>query len=175
MLVVQHIWSHWTKKARAADEQRPRPPEACSLPNLLPDAAAWLHDVRRLEREDFRLEAQSLPLTVESWTHASPIHPANLSWRPRSTGYEISLHDPWSSMRRTAWPAQLPQPITTLEPGQVALIDWNGRFMNSLFGSNRGYFYAEHRFWLANAEAPGPRLFLDAQPRKHIDLRTKIY
>jgi hypothetical protein len=47
----------------------------------------------------------------------------------------------------------------------------------STFGSNRSSYYEQHIYWLAFADgpAPAPRLFLDAAPRKHVDLRTGIY
>jgi hypothetical protein len=68
------------------------------------------------------------------------------------------------------WP-----PLFTLREGETARIDWNGRFRTSLFGSNRSSYYEQHIYWLALTGDPPPRLFLDATPRKHVDLRTEIY
>jgi len=70
------------------------------------------------------------------------------------------------------WPAHLPSPLFTLHPGDTARIDWNGRFA---FGSNHSSYYEQHIYWLAMADAVEPRLFLDATPRKHVDLRGDIY
>src|SRR5690349_2443281 len=129
MLVLQHLWSHWTKASRGGDRKRPRLDPAYLLPHV-PGGQVWLHDVRRLEREEFRVEARSRGLEPDDWTHPEPAHPANLRWRSLGTDFEITLHEPWATLRRTAWPGWLPQPLVVLGPGDIALIDWNGRFMN---------------------------------------------
>jgi len=76
---------------------------------------------------------------------------------------------------QTKWPAFLPSPLFTLRPGDVARIDWNARLRRSTFGSNRASYYEQHLYWLALADTPHLRLFLDSRPRKHVDLRTEIY
>lgn len=175
MLVLQHLWSHWTKASRGAAVARPTLPQA--LPLLPPevDALAWRHEARLLEHEAFALLERAGPLTPESWRASEPLHPANLSWRWVADEVHVSVHRPWPDMLRTAWPQHLPSPLMVLLPGERVRLDWNGRFANSLNGSNRGYFYAEHRVWIANVAEPSPDLFLRQPPRKHIDLRTKIY
>lgn len=175
MFVVQHLWSHWTKASRPAAAGRPRLDDAYPLRLPAAPAPAWLHDVRRLEQEGFELAAKSEPLDPETWSHASPPHPANLRWRMAGADVRLSLTEPWPSVRRTSWPAHLPEPIAVLRPGDVVTIDWNARFAASAGGSHGGYFYAEHRYWCANTASPTPELFTDATPRKHLDLRTRIY
>jgi hypothetical protein len=36
-------------------------------------------------------------------------------------------------------------------------------------------FYEEHTVWVTLQEAPTDRVFVELAPRKHIDLRTRIY
>ena len=42
-------------------------------------------------------------------------------------------------------------------------------------GHNRSTYYEQHLYWLAVTSEPRERLFLDADPKKSIDLRTEIY
>ena len=79
-------------------------------------------------------------------------------------------------MRVTDWPGHLPKPLIRLTPGESVLIDWNGRFRNSMGGSNRGYFYEQHRVAAACLDAPFDQdLFLKLKPKKAFDFTTRIY
>jgi hypothetical protein len=180
MLIVQHIWSRWTKAARGANAplQRPRLDEAYALPQepyvSPPAGGALLHDIRALEREDFAIDPSFAPVTRREWKEAQWSHGALLDWHVGAQGVGIILQSD-TSRRQTKWPAFLPSPLFTLREGETARIDWNGRFRTSMGGSNRSSYYEQHCYWLALAGDPAPRLFLDAAPRKHIDLRTEIY
>ena len=98
-----------------------------------------------------------------------------LDWHYRGGEADIVLSPPSPYRLQTKWPARLPSPLLTLRAGDVVRIDWNGRLRRSLFGSNRSSYYEQHTYWLALSDRPEPRLFLDAAPVKHVDLRTEIY
>jgi len=176
MLVVQHIWTRWTKAARGANAplKRPRLDEAYALPAATPSGDALLHDVRTLEQEDFRIERSFGAITRQEWKEAQWSHGALLDWHLGKDGAQIVLQSD-TSRRQTKWPAFLPSPLFTLRAGETARIDWNGRFRTSMGGSNRSSYYEQHTYWLALTEEADQRLFLDAEPRKHVDLRTEIY
>jgi len=184
VLVVQHIWSRWTKQVRAAAAARPRPEPAYPLPLATYDAGpadVLAHEVRRMETEDFRTEhrigqVRELHDLVGPHDQATT-SVANLRWQPVGRGaFALTLMPPWEGMRATAWPAHLPSPLITLEPGQSAVIDWNGRFRSSMGGSNRSFFYEQHRYAAACVDGrPDRDLFLTHEPRKVIDLTTRIY
>lgn len=100
----------------------------------------------------------------------------NLAWKQGPGGYALTLTAPMEGMRVTDWPAHLPRPLTVIGPGQSVVIDWNGRFHASLFGSNRSYFYEQHRLAAACLDSPpAPDLFLTLKPRKLFDFTTRIY
>jgi hypothetical protein len=166
MLVIQHIWSRWTKAARGANAalERARLEEAYPLPAMEPGAPVAAHEIRASEWEDFARIETAGPVTARWWKGWH-----NVRWRLRKRAVEIYLTDPHVASK---WPAHLPSPLFMLHPGEIARIDWNGRFG---FGSNRSSYYEQHIYWLAMADAPEPRLFLDAAPRKHVDLRGDIY
>lgn len=177
MLIIQNIWSRWTKAARGANSRlrRPRLEQAYALPQAEQGGEVLCHEVRAMEAEGFALFEQIGPVGRDDWKRAQPYRATPLDWRLAGDGAEIRLTHPSEHMLRTKWPAFLPSPLFTLRPGETARIDWNGRFRSSLFGSNLAYFFEQHTYWLAFADAPDPRLFLDARPRKHVDLRTEIY
>lgn len=178
MIVVQHLWSHWTKASRPAAAQRPRLPDAASLAAPVGEAPGktWLHDIRRLEREGFERREGSGWTTSADWGSREPLSPANVSWRPRAGGgVEVSVHRPWPLMLRTAWPEALPTPLLALPPEAVGKIVWNGRFFASAGGSDRSYFYAEHVVLIVETERPEPDLFTATPPARTVDLRTRIY
>lgn len=177
MLIIQHIWSHWTKAARGADAplKRPRLAEAYALPPFEGTAEVLRHEVRAVEQEDFAIVERIGPVSRDEWKRPMPFHDTILDWRLGKDGAGISLSHPSEHRLQTKWPGHLPSPLFTLRPGESARIDWNGRLRRSLFGSNRSSYYERHVYWLALTDAPAPRLFLDAAPRKHIDLRTEIY
>lgn len=133
------------------------------------------HELRAMESEGFVLIELIGPVSRDDWQRAQPCRATPLDWRLTPSGAEIRLTHPSEDRLRTKWPALLPSPLFTLRPGDTARIDWNGRFRSSLFGSSLAYYFEQHTYWLAVAEAPHPRLFLDAEPRKHVDLRTEIY
>lgn len=178
MIVVQHLWSHWTKASRPAGARRPQLPEAAPLPLPAGEAAgrAWLHDVRLLEREGFDRHETAAWATRDDWTHAEPMHPANVGWREGPDGgVELTARRPWGSMLRTAWPVVLPSPLLSVGPERVARILWNGRFLASAGGSDGSYFYAEHAILAVSTTRPGPDLFTAAVDIRTADLRTRIY
>lgn len=176
IFVIQHIWTRWTKAARGANAplKRPRLDEAYALPWPPPAGSALLHEVRALEREDFTIDRSFGPITRREWKDAQWSHGAVLDWHVGKDGAAIVLQSD-TTRRQTKWPAFLPSPLFVLRAGETARIDWNGRFRTSMGGSNRSSYYEQHSYWLALAEAAEPRLFLDATPRKHVDLRVEIY
>jgi hypothetical protein len=176
IFVIQHIWTRWTKAARGANAplKRPRLDEAYPLPGTPAAGSAILHEVRTLEQEGFAIEQSFGPVTGREWKDAQWSHGALLDWHLGKEGAEILLQSE-TSRRQTKWPAFLPSPLFTLRAGETARIDWNGRFRTSAGGSNRSSYYEQHTYWLALTDAVEPRLFLDATPRKHVDLRTGIY
>lgn len=178
MIVVQHLWSHWTKASRSATAARPRLPEAAPLPIPAGEATgrAWLHDVRMLEREGFERREQAGWASRDDWTRAEPMHPANVVWREApGGGVALTAHRPWASMLRTPWPALLPTPLLTVDAGRVARILWNGRFLASAGGSDGRYFYAEHAILVVSTAQPEADLFTAAADARTVDLRTRIY
>lgn len=186
MLVLQHIMARWDKATRGANSpvQRPRLAPAYALP--VPDAAKdggsggsspgtaemLLHQVNSdmVFGEPGPTEAIGL-VTRAEWLRS---HPA-LGWLAHPGRIDISLSNPSEYRLQTRWPAHLPRPLFALERGDTARIEWNGRFRTSLFGSNCATYYEQHVYWLAFVEAPTERLFLDAEPRKTVDLTTHIY
>lgn len=180
MLIVQHIWTKWTKQSRGANApvKRPRLAEAYELPAeaLRPPepGEALLDDVRALWLEEFELRRSFEPIARPDWKHWQWNHGALLDWHLTGDGADIVLQSD-TCRRQTKWPAFLPSPLFTLRAGETARIDWNGRFRTSLSGANRASYYEQHTYWLALADEAPPRLFLDATPRKHVDLRTEIY
>lgn len=177
MLILQHIWSRWTKESRGANSLWPRPRlnEVYALPALPAEGEVWRHEVHAVPEEDFAVGEKAGPVGQEEWRQSRPWRATPLGWRLRGDEADIRLSNPSEHRLRTKWPAFLPSPLFTLRPGETARIDWNGRLRMSLFGSNRSLYWEQHTYWLAVAEAPHPRLFLDAKPRKHVDLRTEIY
>ena len=176
IFVIQHIWTRWTKAARGANAplKRPRLEEAYRVPPPSTLGEAMLHEVRALEQEGFVIEQSFLPITRREWKDAQWSHGALLDWHLGELGAEIVLQSD-TTRRQTKWPAFLPSPLFTLRPGDTARIDWNGRFRKSMGGSNRSSYYEQHTYWLALTDAPESGLFLGAEPRKHVDLRTEIY
>lgn len=177
MLIIQNIWTRWTKAARGANSRlkRPRLDEAYPLPEAEGRSEVLRHEVRAIESEAFELVESLGPITRDEWKRAQPYRSTPLDWRLRGEDAEILLANPSQHRLRTKWPAHLPSPLFTLRPGETARIDWNGRFRTSTSGSNLAYYFEQHIYWLAIAPEPHPRLFLDARPRKHVDLRTEIY
>jgi hypothetical protein len=177
VLIIQHIWSQWTKAARGANAplKRPRLDEAYRLPPFDGAAEVLRHEVRAREHEDFAIVERIGPISRDDWKRPMPYYDNALDWRLRKGGAEIMLSNPSEHRLQTKWPGHLPSPLFVLCPGETARIDWNGRLRMSMGGSNLSTYYEQHIYWLALAEAPEPLLFLDAEPRKHIDLRTGIY
>ena len=180
MLIIQHIWTKWTKRSRGADApiKRPRLDDAYMLPPApgAPGAPGVLrHEIRALESERFELVETAGEISRQEWERQWPHRNNALDWRIRGDEADIILKKPSEHTQQTKWPAHLPSPLFTLDMGETARIEWNGRFISSLSGYNRASYYEQHVYWLAVAEAPEPRLFLDAEPRKTIDLTTGIY
>lgn len=131
--------------------------------------------MRAIESEGFEIERQAGPVTRESWRRGDPFADTVLDWHLHPGSADIVLSSPSVQRLQTKWPGFLPSPLFTLRWGETARIDWNGRLRMSTSGSNRASYYEQHIYRLALADAPHPRLFLDTEPRKHVDLRTEIY
>ena len=177
MLIIQHIWTQWTKASRGANSplRRPRLAEAYALPPGPFDCPVLRHEVRATEREDFALIELAGPMDRDTFERQLPYRNTALDWRLWGDEAEILIRKPSQYTQQTKWPAHLPKPLFVLKAGETARIEWNGRFRSSLFGSNRSSYFEHHVYWLAIAAAPEPRLFLDAEPRKRIDYTTHIY
>jgi hypothetical protein len=177
MLILQHIWSRWSKYSRGANAplRRPRLEEVYELPPARAVGDVWCHEIGAVEEEGFAIAQGAGPIDLEQWRRSRPHRATPLGWHLHKDSADIRLANPSQYRLRTKWPAFLPSPLFTLRLGETARIDWNGRLRMSLFGSNRSHYFEQHIYWLALADAPEPRLFLDAKPRKHIDLRTEIY
>jgi hypothetical protein len=178
MLIIQHIWMRWTKQSRGANARlkRPRLEEAYALPAPRGDGAVLCHEIRAIEEDfGFAIDESLEPVDRETWKRPQPWHEEVLDWRIGKDQIGISLGRPGGERLQTKWPAFLPSPLFALRPGDTARIDWNGRLRMSMGDSNRSSYYEQHLYWLAFADVPAPRLFLDAKPRKHVDLRTGIY
>jgi len=173
MLIIQHIWTIWTKKARgaAAPVRRPRLAEVYELPAMAGAGDALLHEIRAIEWEGDGIVERAGPVTREEWKTGLWNQGVRLEWHMKDGAAGIVLQKR-SPALRTKWPAYLPSPLFALRPGETARIDWNGRLG---FGSNHSSYYEQHTYWLALADAPEPRMFLDARPKKHVDFRADIY
>ena len=174
LLIIQHIWTKWTKRARGANSplRRRRLAEAYPLPPETFDCAVLRHEVRAIESEEFAIVEQTGPTDRDSFARQWPHRHTALDWRLWTGEAEILVRKPSDYTQQTKWPAKLPNPLFVLKAGETARIEWNGRFA---FGSNRSSYFEQHVYWLAIAAGPEPRLFLDAQPRKRIDYTTHIY
>jgi len=178
MLIIQHIWMRWTKQSRGANSrlERPRLEEAYPLPAPAGDGAVLCHEVRAIEQDHgFAIDESFAPVDRETWGRPELWHEEVLDWRIGKDAIDIIVGRPSEHRLQTRWPAFLPSPLFALRPGDTARVDWNGRLRMSMGDSNRSSYYEQHLYWLALADAPEPRLFLDAEPRKHVDLRTGIY
>ena len=176
VLMIQDVWSRWTKASRAAADAGARLalPRVHSLPLLTGDASIR-HEVAALEEDGFEPRHLVRSLDAPAWAHDRPARPDNLkAWRT-GDGFAVSLFRPWESMLTTRWPAWLASPLFEGRLGDAVRIDWNGRFRASIAGSNRSYFYEEHTIWVTLQAAPTDSSFLTLEPIKHIDLRTTIY
>ncbi len=176
-LIIQHIWMRWTKRSRGANAplKRPRLEEAYPLPAPEEDGPVMIHEIGAVEEDEgFAFEQGLGPVDLETRRLGNSWHEDLLEWRIGKDEVGISLRRP-SERLQTKWPGLLPSPLFTLRRGDTARIDWNGRLRVSMGGSNRSSYYEQHLYWLAFAPAVEPRLFLDARPRKHVDLRTGIY
>jgi hypothetical protein len=180
VVILQHVWRRWTRATRAAADAAVRSalPEVWPLkppPGRIPSGRIWVHQVRAFEADGYEVIQSAAALTWDEWAAGAPAHPANLRWRPTGDGVELSVTPPWEELRQTRWPAWLPTPLVVVHAGETARIDWNARFMASLGGSRREYFYDWHTWWVGASDDPGPELFTGAVPRKHVDFRTGIY
>lgn len=176
VLMIQDVWSRWTKASRAALDAGTRLalPRVHALP-LLTGEETIRHEVAALEDEGFAPRHLVRSLNDPAWAHDHPARPDNLKvWRVRD-GFAVSLLRPWESMLTTRWPAWLASPLFEGKLGDAVRIDWNARFRASVFGSNRSYFYEEHTIWITLQETARDSSFQTLAPIKHIDLRTTIY
>jgi hypothetical protein len=179
-LLIQDTWLRWTKASRAASDAGARlaVPRVHLLPQLSPhlhEDGSLRHEIAVLEENAFAPLHRVRAIGDPAWGQDRPLRPDNLRARVRGDEFEVRLDRPWGSMLATRWPAQLPAPLFRGRVGESVRVDWNGRFRASLSGSNRSYFYEEHTVWVTLQEAPTDRVFVELAPRKHIDLRTRIY
>ncbi|CAN7469345.1 hypothetical protein [Massilia sp. LjRoot122] len=176
VLMIQDVWSRWTKRSRAAADAATRLalPRAHTLPLLTGDATIR-HEVAALEEYGFEPRQLVRTLDDPAWAHDRPMRPDNLRVRRVGDGFAVTLLRPWEGMLTTKWPAWLPSPLFEGGLGDAVRIDWNARFRSSMGGSNRSYFYEEHTIWVTLQAAPTDATFLALAPIKHIDLRTTIY
>lgn len=177
MLIIQHIWTKWTKRSRGANSpiQRPRMAEVYPLPVISATEGVFRHEIRALERENFVPVEEVGPVSRDEWERLQPYRDNALDWRWRGDRAEIILRKPSEHRLQTKWPSFLPTPLFALEEEETARIEWNGRFISSMSGHNRATYYEQHLYWLAVTGEHRERLFLDARPKKTIDLRTEIY
>jgi hypothetical protein len=181
MLIIQHIWTRWTQATRGVEagrQKRPRPDEAYPLPEVPPEVPGtsriFRHEIALIEQwPEFERIDRWGEIGADDWQRPAPHRETLWTWRVRGEDVEVRMHRP--RRLQTKFPRVLPSPLFVLRPGDVARIDWNGRLATSLFGSKRSTYYEQQICWIANVSAAGPRLFLGATPRKHIDLRTEIY
>jgi hypothetical protein len=176
VLMIQDVWSRWTKASRAAADAGVRlaVPRVHRLP-ILSGEATIRHEVAVLETDGFEPRHLVRRMDDPAWAHDRPARPDNLkAWRV-GEGFAVSLFRPWDSMLTTRWPAWLASPLFEGGLGDAVRIDWNARFRSSIGGSNRSYFYEEHTVWVTLQAAPTDASFLTLEPTKHIDLRTTIY
>lgn len=176
VLMIQDVWSRWTKASRAAADATTRLAlsRVYRLPQLTGEASLR-HEVAALEADGFAPRELVRPIDDPAWDADRPLRPDNLRVRKVGDGFAVSLLRPWDSMLTTKWPAWLPSPLFEGQLGEALRIDWNGRFRSSAGGSNRSYFYEEHTIWVTLQVAPTDAVFLELAPIKHIDLRTTIY
>lgn len=176
VLMVQDVWFRWTKASRAAADAGTRLalPRVHSLP-ILSSEATVRHEVAALEENGFEPRHLVRSLDDPAWAHDRPARPDNLkAWRV-GDGFAVALLRPWPSMLTTRWPAWLASPLFEGGLGDAVRIDWNGRFRASVSGSNRSYFYEEHTTRVTLQAAQSDSSFVELEPIKHIDLRTRIY
>ena len=176
VLMIQDVWSRWTKASRAAGDAVARlaVPRVHRLPLLTGDATIR-HEVAVLETAGFEPRHLVRPWDDPAWDHDKPMRPDNLRVRRVGARFTVALLTPWESMLTTKWPGWLPATLFEGALGDSVRIDWNGRFRSSIGGSNRSYFYEEHTIWVTLQTAPADTSFLALEPVKHIDLRTTIY
>jgi hypothetical protein len=176
VLMVQDVWSRWTKASRAAADAGVRlaVPRVHRLPLLTGDATIR-HEVAALEENGFEPRQLVRALDDPAWAHDHPLRPDNLRVRRVGERFEVTLLKPWDSMLTTKWPGWLPSPLFEGGLGDAVRIDWNGRFRASIGGSNRSYFFEEHTILVTLQAAPTDATFLTLAPVKQIDLRTTIY
>lgn len=124
VLVVQHLWSRWTKQSRGAGAARPRLPETRTLkPSAGPGAALWIHEFRMIEDEAFAPVEATYGDRI-AYEDARPARATPLRWRRTAEAVELALDPPWPLLRRTRWPAVLPDPLARLTPGKAARVRW---------------------------------------------------
>ncbi len=176
VLMIQDVWSRWTKASRAAADAGTRlaVPRVHRLP-ILSGEATIRHEVAALEEHGFEARHLVRRMDDPAWAHDRPARPDNLKALRVGEGFAVSLFRPWDSMLTTRWPAWLASPLFEGGLGDAVRIDWNARFRASVSGSNRSYFYEEHTVWVTLQAAPTDASFLALAPSKHIDLRTTIY
>lgn len=172
MIVVQHIWSRWTKATRGAHQSQKRPQLLDAYPVRAPEANCELlvHEISTVER-DGRFElCEKHEVTIAGSTQARNREiDGVVGLRIQKDLVEVIVTRP--SALHTAWPSSLPRPLFSVRPGETACIDWNGR----LQWTGRATCFQQHRYWFAVMEHADRNLFIEATPRKHVDLRTHIY
>lgn len=175
MLLIQQVRCVWSKASRGAADAagRPRPTADYPIPHVdAEDADTVVHLLQALEREGFVFKDR-IEIRRPGGGHSSSLSP--LSWRRERSSVQLSLTRPAEDRLRSRWPSHLPSPLITLFEGEQAIIDWNGRFRTSLFGTDRSSYYEASRLHIAFGPHASSDILSRTVLRKHIDLRADIY
>jgi hypothetical protein len=170
MIVMQHIWSRWTKRSRGANADLPRPKVAGAYPlPAIPSHIGFARHTILFDGfgDDFeRRETLDLfdKIPPHSYDRDGPIH-----LKLHGDRLEVRLQRP--ATLQTRWPSHLPSPLFSIEAPRTANIRWSGRFGTS----RRQTFFQDHSCWIAWGEAVAENAFLEAVPVKNIDYRVNLY
>lgn len=175
ILIIQHIWTRWSKASRGANAAiaRVRPPLEWPLPKVLPDARSICHEVRCLEDEGFQLfEAIG---GVDTVVERRAFHGLDrLTWQPGDDRLELRFRH---GQRRSTLTSTISSQTMRLVlwRDQAIRIDWNARLPMSLSGDNRAVVYEQRSYMLQFGSAVAALAFGQTPPSKTIDLTRHIY
>lgn len=175
ILIIQHIWTRWSKASRGANASiaRVRPPSGWPLPKMLPDARAICQELRCLEEEGFQLfETVG---GVDTTADRRAFHGLDrLTWQPGDEGLELRFrHARGRGVFANRIPSQTIRLV--LRRDQTIRIDWNARLPMSLSGHNRAVVYEQRCYLLQFGSAAAALAFGQTPPSKTVDLTRHIY